>query len=166
MSPKRGSAPVAGHWLACQRLRIATTEIDMIRVFKFLPVLALTAGVAYAQDDAATAPADAAQALGQMDMGAAYDSARNQLGVLKFCQEQGFIDGKAVETQTKLLAMLPAGDTASGDAAEAKGAEGTVSAMGHEQSLEDAATAQGATVEALCQQMDSMIGQLAAQLPG
>lgn len=133
----------------------------MFRRFSFLPVLALTAGVALAQEAATPAPAAP-----QLDAGMAYESARNQLGVLKYCQAQGHIDGKAVEIQEKLLTLIPAGDAAKGDAAEAKGAEGTVSAMGAEQTLDGAATAQGTTVEALCKQMDTMIQQLAAQLPG
>lgn len=134
----------------------------MFRRFSFLPVLALTAGVALAQET----ETPAAPAAPQLDAGMAYESARNQLGVLKYCQAQGHIDGKAVEIQEKLLTLIPAGDATKGDAAEAKGAEGTVSAMGAEQTLDGAATAQGTTVEALCKQMDTMIQQLAAQLPG
>lgn len=143
----------------------------MFRRFSFLPVLALTAGVALAQEAATpAAPAApdapaAAPAAPQMDAGMAYESARNQLGVLKYCQAQGHIDGKAVEIQEKLLTLIPAGDATKGDAAEAKGAEGTVSAMGAEQTLDGAAKAQGSSVEALCKQMDTMIQQLAAQLP-
>ncbi len=146
----------------------------MIRALSLLPALALTAGVAFAQETAPAAPAatdapatESAPAAGatQMDAGMAYESARNQLGVLKFCQEQGHIDGTAVEIQEKLLTMIPAGDAAKGDAAEEKGKTGTVSAMGAEQSLDAAATAQGSSVEALCKQMDTMIQQLSAQLP-
>ncbi|WP_294923209.1 pore-forming ESAT-6 family protein [uncultured Paracoccus sp.] len=136
----------------------------MIRVFSFLPALALTAGVALAQD-AAAPEAPVQEAPAQMDAAMAYESARNQLGVLKHCQAEGHIDGQAVEIQERLLTMIPEGDAAAGDAAEAKGAAGTVSAMGAEQTLADAATAQGSSVEALCQQMDSMIQELAAQLP-
>lgn len=129
----------------------------------------LTAGTAFAQDTAApaapapatTAPAAPAAA----DMGAAYESARNQLGVLTYCQDKGYIDGKAVETQTKLLSMIPAGDAAKGDAAEAKGKEGSVSAMGVERSLADAATEQKTTEDALCKQMDALLQQLATQVP-
>ena len=52
-----------------------------------------------------------------------------------------------------------------GDAAEAKGKEGTVSAMGVERSLSDAATEQKTTEDALCKQMDALLKQLAAQMP-
>lgn len=140
--------------------------------FAFVSALTLavvSSGAAFAQDAATTpaAPAATAPAMpSAADMGAAYESARNQLGVLAYCQEKGFIDGKAVETQTKLLTMIPAGDTAAGDAAEAKGKEGTVSAMGVERKLSDAATEQGSTEDALCKQMDSLLAQLATQIPG
>ncbi|RDW13167.1 pore-forming ESAT-6 family protein [Paracoccus thiocyanatus] len=144
----------------------------MIARFAILPALALglTAGIALAQEAAPAAPAapattEAAPAAPEQDSGAAYESARNQLGVLTYCQEQGHIDGKAVEIQTKLLAMIPAGDSAKGEAAEAKGKEGTVSAMGVERRLEDAAKEQNTTEEALCQQMEGLLQQLAAQVP-
>ena len=80
-----------------------------------LAVAGLSAGAAFAQDAAAPAATDAPAAAAQPDMGAAYESARNQLGVLIYCQDKGHIDGKAVETQTKLLTMIPAGDVAKGD---------------------------------------------------
>lgn len=139
----------------------------MIRAFLALPALALTAGLAMAQTETpATPAAPAAPAADmQMDMAVAYESARNQLGVLEYCQTEGHIDGKAVEIQTKLLTLLPEGDKAKGDAAQEKGKTGTVSSMGMEQTLEAAATAQNSSVEALCKQMDTMIQQLAAQLP-
>jgi|GEM_PF-756411 len=151
----------------------------MIARSAILPALALaasalTAGIASAQEAAPAAPAapatapataEAPAAAPVQDNGAAYESARNQLGVLTYCQEKGFIDGKAVETQTKLLTMIPAGDTAKGDAAEAKGKDGTVSAMGVERSLADAASEQKTTEDALCKQMDTLLQQLAAQVP-
>ena len=52
-----------------------------------------------------------------------------------------------------------------GDAAEAKGKEGTVSAMGVERSLADAAKEQSTTEDALCKQMDALLKQLATQVP-
>ena len=113
----------------------------------------------------AEAPAAAAPATPVQDSGAAYESARNQLGVLGYCQDKGYIDAKAVETQTRLLAMIPAGDTAKGDAAEAKGKEGTVSAMGVERTLADAAKEKATTEDALCKQMDALLQQLASQVP-
>lgn len=130
----------------------------MNRTLTTLGVFALTCGAAFAQAAPATPSPEEAMAM-------AYESARNQLGVLEFCQEQGHIDGKAVETQTKLLALIPEGDKAKGDAAEEKGKAGTVSAMGVEQSLEEAAKAQNTDVGAMCKQMDELIATLSAQLP-
>ena len=42
----------------------------------------------------------------QMEM--AYNAARNQLGVLQYCQEKGYTDGGAIEIQTKMIALIPA----------------------------------------------------------
>lgn len=128
---------------------------------------ALTAGASFAQNAAAPAAATPAPAAAPAapDTGAAYESARNQLGVLTYCQDKGYIDSKAVETQNKLLSMIPAGDATKGDAAEAKGKQGTVSAMGVERSLADAATEQKTSEEALCKQMDTLLQQLATQVP-
>ena len=129
-------------------------------------LIGLGTGVVLAQEAAApAAPAAPAAAPVAADTGAAYESARNQLGVLTYCQDKGYIDGKAVETQIKLLSMIPSGDAAKGDAAEAKGKEGTGSAMGVERSLADAATEQKTSEEALCKQMDTLLQQLAAQIP-
>ncbi|MFO1139620.1 MAG: pore-forming ESAT-6 family protein [Paracoccus sp. (in: a-proteobacteria)] len=129
-------------------------------------LIGLGAGAVLAQEAAApAAPAAPAAAPVAADTGAAYESARNQLGVLIYCQDKGHIGPTAVETQTKLLTMIPAGDTAKGDAAEAKGKQGTVSAMGVERSLADAATEQKTSEEALCKQMDTLLQQLAAQIP-
>lgn len=92
-------------------------------------------------------------------------AAKNQLGVLEYCQHAGHIDGKATDVQLRMLGMLPqADDTAKVDAAYAKGQEGTVSAMGVEQSLADAAKAQGAEEGALCQRMAQMVEQAGTQL--
>lgn len=141
-----------------------------------LVLTAMTAGgaipsVAGAQEAAAPetatpeTAAPAAPGLSAQDAAAAYLAARNQLGVLSYCQEQGHIDGKAVEIQTKLLTMIPVGDTAAGDAAEVSGKAGTIAAMGIETTMADAATKQGTTEADLCKKMDAMIQQLAAQLP-
>ncbi|WP_347268862.1 pore-forming ESAT-6 family protein [Paracoccus sp. (in: a-proteobacteria)] len=126
--------------------------------------LALVPGIPGAFAQTPAEPAASVQAEPANDSGAAYESARNQLGVLLYCQEKGHIDGKAVETQTRLLAMVPPGDAAAGDAAEATGKAGTVSAMGVERSLADAAREQDTTEAALCQQMDALLAQLAAQV--
>lgn len=126
----------------------------MFKTTAFALGLALTAGLANAQDTAAQDP----------DM--AVSAARNQLGVLEYCQSEGHIDGAAVETQTELLAMMPAAtDEDAAQAAYAKGQEGTVSAMGVEQSLADAAAQQGADEAALCDQLASLVVQAGEQVP-
>ncbi len=100
----------------------------------------------------------------QMEM--AYGAARNQLGVLQYCQEKGYTDGSAIEIQTKMLALIPApSDTTKGDAAEATGKQGKVSAMGMEQDLAASAKAQNVSEEKLCQTMVDALKQAGAQLP-
>ena len=137
----------------------------MRRILDALPALALTAGLAMAQTETPATPAAPAADM-QMDMAVAYESARNQLGVLEYCQTEGHIDGKAVEIQAKMLEMVPAAQNQETvDAAYAKGKEGTVSAMGIEQTLADAATAQKTDVKALCGQLASLVEQAAAQMP-
>ncbi|AUH34687.1 hypothetical protein CUV01_16015 [Paracoccus tegillarcae] len=133
-----------------------------------LSLMAISATATWAQDAAApeAAPeAEAQAAPASPDPQAAYDAARNQLGVLSYCQDEGHIDGTAVEIQGRMLEMVPAGDVAQGDAAEANGKEGKVVGMGVETTLAEAATQQGATEAALCQQMDALIKQAGEQLP-
>lgn len=108
----------------------------------------------------------AATAASAQDTDAAVSAARNQLGVLEYCQAQGHIEGKAAEVQAKMIAMLPAAtDEAAAVAAYEKGKTGTVSAMGVEQTLADAATAQGVEEAALCAQLADLVEQAGAQLP-
>ena len=100
------------------------------------------------------------------DPDAAAAAAKNQLGILEYCVAEGHIDGAAVETQTKMMEMLPAVQNQEVvDAAYAKGKEGTVSAMGVEQTLADAATAQKSDVKSLCGQLSAMVEQAASQMP-
>lgn len=87
-------------------------------------------------------------------------AAKNQLGVLEYCQAAGHIDGKAVEVQTRMFGMLPpASDAAKVEAAYEKGKAGTVSAMGVEQALPEAAKSQNTDEAALCKQMAALINQ-------
>mgnify|MGYP006900033181 CR=1 FL=1 len=143
----------------------------MFRHIALAAALSLAAPAAFAQDTAPAptdaAPADAAPApeAAGIDPAQAYLAARNQLGILKHCQEQGFSGAEAVAAQEKMIGMLPAGDTAAGDEAETKGAAGTVSIGGTEVNLEEAATGQGTTVEAQCKQIEAAVNQVAAQLP-
>jgi len=100
----------------------------------------------------------------QMEM--AYNAARNQAGVLKYCEEKGHIDGSASEIQTKLLALVPApADVSKGDAAEEVGKQGKVAVMGMEQDIATAAKAQGIDEAKLCETMANALKQAAANLP-
>lgn len=96
----------------------------------------------------------------------AYQAARNQLGILGYCAEKGHIDGSAVEVQKKLIALIPApADASGGDAAEAAGRKGTISAMGMEQNIEVIAKAQNGTPAAYCKQIGDLVKQVGAKLP-
>lgn len=96
----------------------------------------------------------------------AYVAGRNQAGVLSYCQEKGYIDGTAVETQTKLLTLMPVPtDTSKGDTAEKAGKEGMINAMGMNQELGAVAKAKGTTEEAICGSMAEVLKQAAAMLP-
>lgn len=117
------------------------------RSFGMVAAFVLAAGVAQAQAPAA-------------GMDEAVAAAKNQLGVLEYCQAAGHIDGSAVEVQTRMFGMLPAaGDAAKVDAAYEKGKAGTVSAMGVEQALPEAAKTQNTDVGALCKQMAALVNQ-------
>lgn len=99
------------------------------------------------------------------DPAAAYEAARNQLGILKYCNEQGFSGTEAVAAQEQMIGMLPAGDADAGTTAEERGVAGTVSIGGNEIALADAAEQQGTTVEAQCKLIEAAVNQVAAQLP-
>ncbi|MBK4216204.1 pore-forming ESAT-6 family protein [Paracoccus caeni] len=138
----------------------------MFRHIALAATLSLVAApVAFAQDTAPAPDAAPSPEAAGIDPAQAYLAARNQLGILKHCQEQGFSGAEAVAAQEKMIGMLPAGDAAAGDEAEQKGAAGTVSIGGTEVNLEEAATGQGTTVEAQCQQIEAAVNQVAAQLP-
>lgn len=96
----------------------------------------------------------------------AYQAARNQLGILGYCAEKGHIDASAVDVQKKLVALIPApADASGGDAAEAAGRKGTVSAMGMEQNIEAIAKAQNGTPATFCKQIGDLVKQMGAKLP-
>jgi hypothetical protein len=112
---------------------------------------------------AAAGPA-VAQTQDQMKM--AYNSARNQLGVVEYCKDKGFADAETISMQQKMMGLIPKpADTKEGDEAEALGRKGTVSGMGVRQEMEAAAKAQSTTVEKLCQTLASAIKQAGASLP-
>ena len=114
----------------------------------------------------ATGIAAAQEAATTQDPDTAVSAARNQLGVLEYCQTEGHIDSAAVDIQTELLALMPAAtDEAAAQTAYEKGQQGTVSAMGVEQSLADAAAEQGTDEAALCTQLASLVQQAGEELP-
>ena len=101
-------------------------------------------------------------ALAQTDMMAmAHEGAANQLGVLEYCQAQGYTDGSAVLAQQGVISRMPAyaGSTA---AAEATGKTGTIAANGQSVSLSDIAAKGHSTEAGMCQQMAANVKQVAA----
>lgn len=96
----------------------------------------------------------------------AYQAARNQLGILGYCADKGYTDAAAADVQKKLIAMIPVpADVSGGDAAEAAGRKGTISAMGMEQSIEAIAKATNGTPAAYCKQIGDVVKQMGAKLP-
>ena len=136
----------------------------MIRKIAFAMGLGLLPAAVVAQDAAAPAQ-DAPAQTAPADPGTTYEAARTQLGILQYCQEQGFTGAEAVEAQGKLVGLLRGGDEAVGSAAEEKGAQGTVSVGGTEVSLADAVEERGSTVEATCQQIEAAVNEIAPTLP-
>lgn len=106
-------------------------------------------------------------AQGQADqLKIAYEAGRNQLGVLTYCSEKGFVGADVVEIQKKMVSLIPApADKSGGDAAEAQGKKGTISAMGMTQDIEAVAKTQGGTAQAFCTQIGNAIKQAGASLP-
>ena len=109
-------------------------------------VLAVTSVPAFAQAD-------------QMAM--MREMAANQLGVMEFCQDNGYVDADAVAAQRKALARVPQSGAAN-DAAEALGRKGTLSANGTQTTMASLASGHNTTVSAMCGQMGSAAKQAAA----
>jgi hypothetical protein len=114
-------------------------------------------------------PALSAPALAQTQadqLAVAYQAARNQLGVLGYCAEKGHVGADVVAIQQKMINLIPApADKTAGDAAEAQGKKGTISAMGMTQDIEVIAKAQGGSAQAFCTQIGNAIKQAGAALP-
>lgn len=93
-------------------------------------------------------------------------AAQNQLGIVEYCQAQGYIDGKAVEIQKRLSTMMPpVTDAAKVAEAYAKGQQGTLSALGNETTLAQAASSESLTEQGLCQKIAAALEQVGAQMP-
>ncbi|MFN3275802.1 MAG: pore-forming ESAT-6 family protein [Paracoccus sp. (in: a-proteobacteria)] len=130
----------------------------MIRHIALVLGVSMAAPAAFAQT--AEAPEGAA-----VDSAATYEAARNQLGILKYCQEQGFSGGEAVEAQARLVGMIPEGDAAAGDSAEQRGTEGVISIGDTQIPLAEAVEGQGSTVETTCREIETAVNEVAASLP-
>ena len=95
----------------------------MFRQIAFAAGLSMAATAGFAQtaetpaQGGGAAPAQKAPQAARIDPAAAYEAARNQLGILKYCQSQGFSGAEAVSAQQKLVGMLPEGDAQAGAAA-------------------------------------------------
>ena len=94
----------------------------------------------------------------------AHLAAANQLGVLEYCQSQGFIDGAPISSERDIIARLPASSVATGDA-EATGKSGVLSSPNGQQfPLLQLASSHNTTVAALCKQMGSSASQSSSVL--
>ncbi|MFN3525726.1 MAG: pore-forming ESAT-6 family protein [Paracoccus sp. (in: a-proteobacteria)] len=130
----------------------------MIRHIALVLGVSLAAPAAFAQT--AEAPEGAA-----VDSAATYQAARNQLGILKYCEAQGFSGPEAIETQSRLVGMIPEGDTAAGDSAEQSGTEGIIEIGETQITLAEAVEGQGSTVETTCREIETAVNEIADSLP-
>lgn len=89
--------------------------------------------------------------------------ARNQLGVLQYCQANGSIGADVVVLQRQMLAMLPPMEVDGLDQAEAVGKRGIVQFAGQEMAIPDAAKARNTTPAAICKQIGDALMAQAAQ---
>ena len=105
----------------------------------------------------------AAPASAQTDPTAmAHAAAANQLGILEYCKGRGDVGADTVTAERGTIARLPA-SSASTDAAEALGRQGTLSMPnGTTATLASLAGTRSTTVSALCRQMGSATQQAAA----
>lgn len=92
-------------------------------------------------------------------------AAHNQLGVLEYCKSNGSIGQDVIDTQKRVMAMLPQSQATGLDEAEAVGKKGTVQFGGQQVAIADAAKARNTTPDAMCKQMGEMIQAQAANLP-
>lgn len=92
-------------------------------------------------------------------------AAANQLGVIEYCQSQGFVDSATVDAQKKITATLPAATDSSGlDDAESAGKQGTLVVGSNQITLASAASSKGTTVQALCTQIGSTVKAAATNM--
>ena len=92
-------------------------------------------------------------------------AAHNQLGVLRYCQDQGSVGTDVVELQGRIIGMLPPATVAGEDQAEADGKTGVVEFAGNKVAMADAAKARNTTVDAMCKQIAGMLQAQAGNIP-
>ena len=92
-------------------------------------------------------------------------AARNQLGIIEYCQSQGSVGADVVALQKRMLGMLPPAQVDGLDAAEDAGKKGMVQFAGNSVDIKDAAKAQNTTPDAMCKQIGSMLQAQASNLP-
>lgn len=98
---------------------------------------------------AATDPLDQAHA--------AYLAAYNQLGLLEYCEEQGYVGADVVELQSRMMSLLPTPRDPSGaEEAQQTGRAGTIAAGEQTMSIADATAGEG-TAEAVCAEIGDAV---------
>ena len=103
---------------------------------------------------------------GQADMAKMMQlAARNQLGIIEYCKDQGSVGDDVVALQKRMLTMLPPAQVDGLEAAEAAGRKGLVQFGGNEVDIKQAAQGQNTTPDAMCKQIGSMLQAQAANLP-
>jgi hypothetical protein len=88
----------------------------------------------------------------------------NQVGIMEYCQEKGWADQAAVDSQKSGASSLPAGtDTTALAAAEATGKKGSLLNNGTPMALSAMASRTNTTEQALCGKMVDAAKMVAAQ---
>lgn len=89
-----------------------------------------------------------------------YNSARNQLGMIKYCAENGHLPAEAVAAFEKIVAVLPvASDKAVSDKYEAEGVAGNSYDGIQVVSLKDISAGMGSSIADYCATYKSLIAQ-------
>jgi hypothetical protein len=143
----------------------------MIRPLPTLLMLAgVTAGGAVRAQPATMQPPPGGQFPGGQppamtaDMQAAMHlAARNQLGVLEYCQASNAVGPDVVAMQRQQIAQLPPAPVAGLDQAEATGRQGIIQAGSQQVPLAQVAQSHGTTVAALCGQIAAMLRETGPQ---
>lgn len=101
---------------------------------------------------ASVASADEAQQL--------YNNSRNQLGLIKYCVEQGHLNDDTVKAYQNIVSVLPRpASTTEGDQYEAEGAKGNSFDGSSGVSMEEIAQGTGMTVADRCASFEALTKQ-------